>query len=133
MHPMRSALALLLCLACALPVSASAPPWGVVSANPAENGMLVELRVFVEGATAVTLTLPPELQQIGQPTIEPGAIFVPLAVREWAAVGKYTIQATVQVGQERTAVSVPLRVVAATPTEPDAPPVWRAYQPLVVR
>jgi len=122
-------LLLLLCLACALPVSASAPPWGVVSANPAERGMLIELRVFVEGATAVALTLPPEVLQIERPTIEPGSVYAPLGKREWATAGDYQIKAVVSVGDVQGVVIVPLRVVAG----PEAPAVWRVALPVVVR
>lgn len=130
---MKAICLILLCLACTLPARASAPPWGIVSANPAEPGMLIELRVFVDNASAVTLTLPPEVFQIERATIEPGSVYAPLAVREWAQPGDYTIRAVVTVGGASAVVLVPLQVVAAAPQEPDAPPSWRYALPVVWR
>jgi hypothetical protein len=129
---MTRLLAAILLLACLVTPARAQPPlvWGFASANPVEPGMLFELRLIVDGASAMTLALPPELQQIEKPTIEPGAIYVPLTVREDAPAGDYTIGATVTVSGTNALAAVVVRVRAA---EPQPPPIWRVMLPVVRR
>lgn len=134
MRHLRSLILLALLLAAPVRAQPAPPPpivYGFVSWNPVEPGMLFELRLIVDGASAIALQLPAELQQIGPATIEPSDIYVPIAVREDAPDGAYTIEATVTVSGTNVLAAVPVQVRAVS--EPQPPPLWRYALPLIRR